>query len=566
MRKLVSAATSLVMAATMVSAVAPVVAGAADAKKGLSVLTYKNATLPDGVTADGANVTVSADAIKAGDVKVPVAVYIDSESADVKALSCGVSVNSSSADVKNIKFESYAPGAAYFDADQTFKTNDGTEFTTNKVVGFAGSYSKRTGFAMEGKVEAFAKEKMESYDVANAYLGVSWMSSGSKYSWFGSKSDDYPLVVFDITLPKGTAEGEYTVDFINRLTENGNPLCLLETVDRYDAMDSNNLDLNSLTIKIGDASTSATTTSTTKAPDSTTTNTTTKEPNTSATTTSTDKKDDNEPVTGDFVFDFDNPDSEDGYWHANAGESVDVDMHLTVNDNTKKVTSLTGEVAVEGGITVAEILTVSPAFDTSLLVNATEGTFSGFCTGPDQHGIIPANDTAVMYTFDVPAGTPDGLYAITLNRATLTATDSSVIYDNVAVKTGYIQVGDIAATTTSTTKAPTTTTTTTKAPTTTTTTTSGNGGSATTTSTTKKDEDSTGTPVYGDTDCDGSVRINDVVLLNKYLNDAKSYNITAQGKLNADCYNPKNGEELTSEDSKAIIQSIVHLVELPVNK
>lgn len=43
MKKLVSAATSLVMAATMVGAVAPVVAGAADAKKSISLLTYKEA-------------------------------------------------------------------------------------------------------------------------------------------------------------------------------------------------------------------------------------------------------------------------------------------------------------------------------------------------------------------------------------------------------------------------------------------------------------------------------------------------------------------------------------------
>ncbi|MDE6093077.1 MAG: hypothetical protein K2G14_08280, partial [Ruminococcus sp.] len=79
MRKLVSAATSLVMAATMVSAVAPVVAGAADAKKGFSILTYKEAELPSGVTAEGATVKVSADAIKAGDVKVPLAIYVQSE-------------------------------------------------------------------------------------------------------------------------------------------------------------------------------------------------------------------------------------------------------------------------------------------------------------------------------------------------------------------------------------------------------------------------------------------------------------------------------------------------------
>ena len=56
----------------------------------------------------------------------------------------------------------------------------------------------------------------------------------------------------------------------------------------------------------------------------------------------------------------------------------------------------------------------------------------------------------------------------------------------------------------------------------------------------------------------------DVVLLNKWLADNKSYNLTAQGALNADCFNPKAGKDITSADSDAIIKSIVHLVTLPV--
>ena len=565
MRKLVSAATSLVMAATMVSAVAPVVAGAADAKKGFSILTYKNATLPEGVKADGKTVTVSADAIKAGDVKIPLAVYVDSESSDIKSLSCGVSVNSANADVKNIKFEGYAPGEVYFDAENAFKAKDGTEFSTNQVVSFVGEYSKRAGYMASGKYTVMAKEKMDGYKVSNAYLGISWISSGSKYEWFGEKSSDYPLAVFDVTLPKGIAEGEYTIDYVNCLTENNNPLCLIETVEQYNAMDSKNLDLNNLTIKVGDAKSDSTTTTTTTK--STTTTTTTAKAGDSTTTTT--KKDDGGDVKGDFIFDFDNPESEDGYWHAKAGESVYVDMHVTAAQD-KKVTSFSFEINVEGGITISEIVKTTPAFKTAVNVNPKEGTCSGICEGKDSHGIIVTNGTAIMYTFDIPAGTPDGLYAINFEKAQLTGETNTEIYDTVGVKTGYIQVGEGAASSSTTTTKATTTTTTTKAAdssTTTTTakstTTTKGGDSSTTTTTTKT---STGEAHYGDTNCDGFVRINDVVLLNKYLNDAKSYNISDQGKLNADCYDPKKGEELTSEDSKAIIQSIVHLVELPVAK
>ncbi|MDE6665058.1 MAG: hypothetical protein K2K14_02565 [Ruminococcus sp.] len=565
MRKLVSAATSLVMAATMVSAVAPVVAGAADAKKGLSILTYKDAELPSGVTAEGATVKVSADAIKAGDVKVPLAVYLNSETPDVKTMSFGATVRSDNADAAKIKFEAFAPGKAYFSEDKTYTLADGTECTTNKILSFAGSYSKRAGFSPNGNFDSIAaKESNKTYGADNAYLGVSWISGGSKYEWIGKSSDEYPIVVFDVTLPKGTAEGEYLIDYTDVLADSGNPVCLVETVDKYDNLDHKNLDLNTLTIKVGESAAPAATTTTPAA--TTTVTTTAAKPDDSTTTTAKPNVD---PVKGDFVLDFDNPDSEDGYWHANAGESVDVDMHITA-DQSKKVTSFSVEVAVEGGITFAEILDISPAFsDASVLSDLNHGTSSAICKGPDSHGIIVNNDTMVMYTFDIPAGTPDGLYALDITYASLTQEDSALQYDGVAVKRGYIQVGDSVtppATTTTkpaattTTAAPAATTTTAKPAATTTTATP----AATTTAT--QNPSGSSTPLYGDTNCDKQVRINDVVLLNKYLNDAKSYNITDQGKLNADCYNPKGGAELTAEDSKAIIQSIVHLVELPVNK
>ena len=42
-----------------------------------------------------------------------------------------------------------------------------------------------------------------------------------------------------------------------------------------------------------------------------------------------------------------------------------------------------------------------------------------------------------------------------------------------------------------------------------------------------------GKTLYGDVNCDGVVRIGDVVLLNRYL--AKNAQVTPQGLLNADC-------------------------------
>ena len=80
---------------------------------------------------------------------------------------------------------------------------------------------------------------------------------------------------------------------------------------------------------------------------------------------------------------------------------------------------------------------------------------------------------------------------------------------------------------------------------------------ATTTTTTTK---APGDVVYGDTNCDGKVNIADVVVLNKWLNDAASYDMKPQGKINADCCDAKGGEGLDANDSDAIIKSIVHLV------
>ncbi len=557
MRKLVSAATSLVMAATMVSAVAPVVAGAADAKKGLSILAYKEATLPEGVTADGATVTVSADAIKSGDVVVPLAVYLQEETPDTKSIAVKTTVNSdNAAEAKKIKFQHHTAGTSYFSEPRTYTTKSGDKFSTDAIIAFAGNYSTRTEmYSPHGTYIVVSEEEQAAAGTKNAFLGLSWQNAGSKYKdWFGEKSDTYPIVVFDVTLPKGLAEGEYTIDYCNYMTDDtpSVPSCLLETVEPYDALVHNNLDLNNLTIKVGDGS-GSTTTTTTKA--GTTTTTTTK----AGTTTTTTTKKDDDPVSGDFILDFDNPKDENGYWHAEAGKDVFVDLHVTTVKQGATVTSFSFDIAVEGGIKLSGVESNSPAMNASVVKDLNSGNVN--CGNPDSgDGVTIKDGGIVYYTFTVPEGTPDGLYEVNLTRAYMS--DANRQGYNVGVKKGYIQVGEGGTpTTTTTTKPDDTTTTTTKATTTTTT----NGGAGTTTTSTTKTP-APGTPVYGDTNCDNQVKINDVVLLNKYLNDAKSYNISDQGKLNADCYNPKNGEELTAEDSKAIIQSIVHLVELPVNK
>lgn len=568
MRKLVSAATSLVMAATMVSAVAPVVAGAADAKKSLSLFAYKEATLQDGVKADGATITVSADAIAAGDVTIPVGVYIGEETADLQAAAAQYTVNSKDGDAASVRFEALNMADDYFTEEKEFTLNDGTSFTSSMIVTFAGEYSKRTGFESSGALQVGATQGQQSANTKNAYFAWSWTpTAGSKYAWTGDKSDVYPMSVFNVNLPKGLKEGTYTIDYCNYINEYGNPSCLLETVSKYDAINNSNLDLNTLTIKVGDASDAGTTT--------TTTSTTVTSGSGSTTTTTTKKPDGGDDVTGDFIVHFDNPEDENGYWHGKAGEEVFVDMYVESPED-KIAVGFDYTLKTEGNITLSDMGKKSPAFNNAnWTINLAEMKFNGGAPGSDGHGLpIKEGKAAALLTFAIPEGTPDGLYAIEVVKAVMTDDTKPVANKfKVGTKKGYIQVGDAISTGTTTTASTAGSTTTT-----TTSTTKKTDGSTTTTttSTTKKTDGSTttttsttvkpGTKLYGDTNCDGFVRINDVVLLNKYLNDEKSYAIAEQGKINADCYKPKDGKELTPEDSDAIIKSIVHLVTLPVEK
>ena len=84
MKKLISAATALTMAATMVSSIAPTVVSAADAKKGFSIEAYKDGDSK--YSSMGSAITVSKDDIAAGDVKIPCAIYLDETTNDMMAL------------------------------------------------------------------------------------------------------------------------------------------------------------------------------------------------------------------------------------------------------------------------------------------------------------------------------------------------------------------------------------------------------------------------------------------------------------------------------------------------
>lgn len=72
--------------------------------------------------------------------------------------------------------------------------------------------------------------------------------------------------------------------------------------------------------------------------------------------------------------------------------------------------------------------------------------------------------------------------------------------------------------------------------------------------------------LYGDTDCDGKVYLNDAVLIMQAIGNPDAFgingyektHITEQGKVNGDVANV--GDELTNADALAIQKYLLHLI------
>ena len=546
MKKLVSAVTSLCMAATMIGSVVPAVTSAADAKKGFSIKAYADSDSK--YASEGSKVTVSKEDIAAGDVTIPCAVYLSENTPDTEAFSVQLTVNSEDGDASGVKFKGYETSANYFADNKEFTTTAGT-ISTKKFMSFAGTVNSRGVYKPAGGTSILSvDDKQVSAGTKNAYLGYTWTTTDT-YKWLGDTSDKFPIVVFDVTIPQGS-EGTYTLDFCNYNTDasgkNTNPSCMIENKDpgrfaNYEGYLSN-LDLNTMTIVVGDSA--PTTTTTTKTP---TTTTTTTAPVVTTTTTA--------PSTGAAEISLDL-----GNYKVKPGQTFDVEVKIDCHNNAVSAGGVT--YAIESPLEIKELVNYSPALDDrDVMVNLATKKMNFTSLVDGEPSVIRSDDALMIVSVSVPANTPAGDYKISITDAEIFKGNRSATW-NTEILNGTITVeGDTPATTTTTSSATTTKTSTTSSSTTSSSTTS----SKTTTSTTTTSTTTVpGTPNYGDTNCDGKVNVADVVLLNKWLADNKSYNLTAQGALNADCFNPKAGKDITSADSDAIIKSIVHLVTLPV--
>ena len=566
MKKLISAASALAMAASMVGAAVPFATGAADASKGFELRVFEN---PDGTTP---STTITADQIAAGDVTIPVGVYLVESAADSQGISAMWTVNSKDGDATNtnVTFTSHNVGTKYFDEPRIVTTDK--DYKTDMIIGFAGTLSSgRAGvtFTAHGRGQYGVDTKQDTWGIADrAYGSAIWTKPAtSGYTWTGSTSDAFPMFVFDVTFKKGTPAGTYSIDFLDQLKTGSTEIwsTMIESSTNYNPT-AGNLNLKNLEIKIEGESVPPTTTATppvtTATPPVTTAVTppvTTATPPTPTTPGEGDPWQ-NDPINKDFkivgeVCKYD----ED--WNRSTeykpGDTVTVEFILQDSLN-KKATTLaaipqTDEAFNKAGLKLEMTDNLDYTSDPKANWTLTGETY--YCyrmdSAQDPTGFAEG-EAIISFNVELPADLAPGDYVVDMYRFTVVEQTDPKVAFRPGVTPAVIHVdGKVPPVTTEappvTTKAPVTTATTAVKP-------------PVTTATPPTTTVAPGSPLYGDANDDKKVDIADVVVLNKWINDNKAYNLTPQGKLNADCCDPKGGDDINQNDSDAIIMSIVHLV------
>ena len=555
MKKLISAVTSLCMAASMVCTVVPATVGAADASKGLSIKTY-DIQNPDAASGKS-EITINKKDIPAGGYTIPSAVYYSEDTNN----STGSLLASITTDSKDIQFKMYDPSKdAYTSENKSYKLGD-VEFTTNKYISFGGyCKSARDGYKAAGLYQMACESSQTAAKTDNYFIGCSWMNNGKDYAWAGAKSDSYPLYAFDTIIPQNIAAGTYKVMFCDYNTDatgkNDNPCPMVESAGTRYTKKEGNLKLSELTIKVTDGNTDATTTT---KPAVTTTTTTIKTPN--PTTTTTVKPVGDADITFEFV-DFKTGKSSGTY---KPGDTIEVDVNIKAGG---KPVSATDVQFKANGLEVTEIGESAGAFDgVSVNSNLKELRASYPSLNGDTPMVPEDGKSAFMLTVKVPADAKDGdVYTLGFDS------QCKIFKDNTSFnyKTDFtpltITIGDGVTTTTTTTTVTTTTVTTTVKPDPTTSTT-------TTTTPDPQPGKTIKVTMWGDANCDGKVNVADVVAIRNmtadmdaFLADAGFAFDKAQGRVNADVVDPQDitgaacdpaKVKITGADADLIINYII---------
>ena len=225
--------------------------------------------------------------------------------------------------------------------------------------------------------------------------------------------------------------------------------------------------------------------------------------------------------------------------------------------------------------------TEEPIYSFKIKAPETDGTYSINIDSKELNKVVPKDETKQYEIdfrgLDIVVGNPVTTTSVvsTDTTTTTTVTTTSATTEPITtndtdndstttttVTTDAITTGDTDNDSTTTTTVTTETVTTPGITETTSTTTYiGTPAITTATSTTRNGAITTtstepGTVLFGDVDCDGDVRINDVVLLNKYL--AKNATVSPQGLKNADC---EYDNQINSKDTTKIKQFLAMFIE-----
>ena len=401
MKKLISAVTSLCMAASMVSAVVPATVGAADASKGFAIKTY-DISKPAASDAKS-SITINKKDIPADGYVIPSAVYYSEGANATDSLLVAITTDS-----KDISFKLYNPTKEGYTSEEKEYTLGGESFSTSSYISFAGSYDDLDGYSAAGKYVFGIDESQSAAGTDNYFIGCSWTNNGKDYKWAGEKSDSYPFYVFDTVIPQNIAAGEYTIKFCEYNTDasgvNDNPSPLVEGEKTRFTTKGGNLKLETMKIVVaGDEEV------TTKAPDVTTTTTTPKVTDAPKETTTT------KPVEvvqdGDIQFTFAD---KDGNTNITAAAGDEITIYANVKAGGKAVSAMDVQFKATNGLEITTIGGKSTALDGSAVSTNIDEARANF-TSTDDAGepIVPADGKAAFtLKVKVPADAKDSTYTI----------------------------------------------------------------------------------------------------------------------------------------------------------
>ena len=250
------------------------------------------------------------------------------------------------------------------------------------------------------------------------------------------------------------------------------------------------------------------------------------------------------------------------------------DGSITVNRSTTTTTTpATTTTTTTTTTTLPETTTTTtttlPATTTTTTTTLPETTTTATTTVPatttTTTTTIPATTTTTTTTIPATTTTTTTTIPATTTTTTTTIPATTTTTTTTASVTTTTTTTTVPATTTTTTIPATTTTTTTTVPATTTTTTT-TVPATTTTTTTTIPATTTTTPattlpkpsLAGDSNCDKTVDIADVVLIKCYIINPNEYKLSAQGFANADVHGSSNG--LNAQDAVAIAKHILHVI------